>query len=252
MSSIALGLSEAVGLAAAIEAADAATKAAYVTLLGYEIIQKDNSQLPMVIPMSEITGKLAVQIAGRLLESHGGGRGILLGGIPGIPPAEVVILGGGTLGQNAARSFGGIGANVYVLDINREKLEQLSVYASTMRITTMFATKHNIEKLVKFADVLIGAVQVPRKRTPILVTKDMVKTMRRGAVIIDFSIDQGGCVETAKISPFGQFVYEQDNIIHFCMPNVTTLIARTASHVITSSAIPYLRFINELGPDRAF
>ncbi len=222
-----------------------------ITLIGYEIIQKDDGTLPIVIPMSEIAGKLSVQIAARLLESREGGRGILLGGIAGIPPAEVIVLGGGTLGCSAARSFSGIGANVYALDLDREKLDRLTLHAGGTRITTMFSTRHNIEKLVKFADVLIGAVQVPRKRAPILITKEMVKTMRRGSVFIDFSIDQGGCSETSKIAPLGKFVYTVDNVIHFCMPNATTLVARTATHTLTAGAIPFLRIIIELGIERA-
>lgn len=222
-----------------------------ITLVGYEIMQKEDGRLPVVIPFSEMAGKLSVQIAGRLLESPHGGRGILLGGIPGIPPAEVVILGGGTLGCNAARTFAGVGANVYVLDIDRNKLDHLACHTASMKVTTMFATRHNIEKIVRFADVVVGAVLVPGKRAPILVTKDMVKTMRRGSVIIDFSIDQGGCVETAKVTPSGKFIYTIHDVIHFCMPNATTLVARTATHALTSSAFPYLKMITELGFERA-
>lgn len=222
-----------------------------ITLVGYEIVQKDDGRLPIVIPMSEMAGKLSVQLAAKLLESPGGGRGILLGGVPGIPPAEVIIIGAGTLGCNAAKSFAGIGANVYVMDINRDKLDTLACQTAGCRVTTMFATKHNIEKLVKFADVLIGAVLIPGKRSPILVTKEMVKTMRRGSVIVDFSIDQGGCVETSKISPSGKFIYRVDEVIHFCMPNATTLVARTATHVLTSSVFPYLRIIAESGFEEA-
>jgi len=222
-----------------------------ITLVGYEIVQKDDGRLPMVIPMSEIAGKLSVQLACRLLESTNSGRGILLGGIPGIPAGEVMILGGGTLGWNAALAFAGIGANVYVLDIDRDKLDRICVHTRGMKITTMFATKHNIEKLVKFADVLIGAVLVPGKRAPVLVTKEMVKTMRNGAVIIDFSIDQGGCVETSKISPSGKFIYTVEKVMHFCMANATTLVARTSTHAITSSVFPYLRTIANLGFEKA-
>jgi alanine dehydrogenase len=222
-----------------------------VTLVGYEIMQQADGRLPIVIPFSEMAGKLSVQIAGRLLESPHGGRGILLGGIAGIPPAEVVILGGGTLGCNAAKTFAGIGANVYVLDVDRNKLDHLACHSANMKVTTLFATRHNIEKLVKFADVVIGAVLLPGRRSPVLVTADMVKTMRRGSVIIDFSIDQGGCIETAKISPSGKFIYTVDDVIHFCMPNATTLIARTATHALTSSAFPYLKLIAELGFDKA-
>jgi len=222
-----------------------------LTLVSYENIQRDDGTLPMVIPMSELAGRLAVQIAARLLESSNGGRGIFLGGIPGIPPAEVVILGSGTLGAAAARSFAGIGANVYVLDIERNRLDVVSKLAFGMKITTMFATRHNIETLVRFADVLIGAVLVPKQRAPILVTREMVKTMRKGAVIIDFSIDRGGCVETSKVSPSGKFIYTEEDVIHFCMPNATTLVSRTASHVLTSTAFPFLRKIIDLGFERA-
>lgn len=222
-----------------------------ITLVGYEIMQKEDGRLPVVIPMSEMAGNLAVQIAGRLLESPGGGRGILLSGVPGIPPAEVIILGAGTLGCRAAKSFAGIGANVYVMDVARERLDTLSRHTSGSKVTTMFATRHNIEKLVKFADVLICAVLVPGKRSPVLITKEMVKSMRKGSVIIDFSIDQGGCSETSKIAPSGQFIYTVDGVIHFCMPNATTLVARTATHTITSSIFPYLKTITEKGLDEA-
>jgi alanine dehydrogenase len=182
-----------------------------------------------------------------LLESPGGGRGILLGGIPGIPSAEVVILGAGTLGCNAAKSFAALGANVYVLDIIRDRLENLVHHCAGYKVTTMFSTKHNIEKLLRFADVVICAVLVPGKRSPILITKDMVRSMRRGSVIIDFSIDQGGCSETSRISPSGEYIYMVDGVKHFCMPNATTLVARTATHTITSGIFPYLRIIVESG-----
>ncbi len=218
-----------------------------ITLVGYEIVQRADGYLPIVVPMSRMAGKLSVQLAARLLETPSGGRGILLGGIPGIPPAEVVILGAGTLGCNAAKSFSGVGANVYVLDVDREKLENLSCQSEQSRITTMFATKYNLTKLVKFADVVIGAVLVPGKKSPVLITKEMVSQMRRGSVIMDFSIDQGGCIETAKIAPLGKFIYTVDNVVHFCMPNATTLVARTATHAITSSIYPYLKMMIEIG-----
>ncbi len=222
-----------------------------ITLVGYEIMQREDGRLPIVIPMSEMAGKLSVQLAGRLLESPGGGRGILLGGLPGIPSAEVVILGCGTLGSNAARSFAALGANVYIVDVVRDKLDNLMCHTEGGRITTMFSTKYNLEKLVKFADVVIGAVLVPGKRTPVLITADMVKTMKKGSVIIDFDIDQGGSIETAKITLTGKFIYTTDNVIHFCMPNATTLVARTATHAISSGIFPYVRAITELGFDRA-
>jgi alanine dehydrogenase len=218
-----------------------------LTLIGYEIMQNADGKLPVVIPMSEMAGKLSVQIAGRLLESPSGGRGILLGGIAGIPPAEVVILGAGTLGCNAAKTFSQLGANVYLLDIIRDRLDDIVSQAPGSRITTMFSTKHNIEKLLKFADVVICAVLEPGKRSPVLITEDMVKSMRPGAVLLDFSIDQGGCSETSKISPSGQFIYTIHDVIHFCMPNATTLVARTATHTISSGIYPFLKLITEHG-----
>lgn len=219
------------------------------TVIGYEIIQKGDGKQPIIQPMSSIAGKLSVQIAGRLLESPSGGRGILLEGIPGIPSAEVVILGAGILGQTAAKCFSNIGANVYVLDLYREKFEEIAQHFEHP-ITTLFATHYNINKVIKFADVLIGAVAVPGQRTPILVTKEMVKSMKKNAVIMDFSINQGGCVETSRISPTGEFIYTVDNVIHFCMPNIPTLVARTATHTLTSSLIPYLKFLIKEGLEK--
>jgi len=221
-----------------------------LTLIGYEIVQKANGRLPVVIPMSEMAGKLSVQIAGRLLESPSGGRGILLGGIAGIPPAEVAILGAGTLGCHAAKAFSQLGANVYLLDVIRDKLDDIVSQAPGSRITTMFSTKHNIEKLLLFADVVICAVLEPGRRSPILITEEMVKSMRPGAVLLDFSIDQGGCSETSKISPSGKFIYTMHGVIHFCMPNATTLVARTATHTISSGIYPFLKIITEQGIEK--
>jgi len=137
------------------------------------------------------------------------------------------------------------------VDVVRDKLDNLMCHTAGSRITTMFSTRHNLEKLVKFADVVIGAVLVPGKRTPVLVTADMVKTMKKGSVIIDFDIDQGGSIETAKITLTGKFIYTIDNVVHFCMPNATTLVARTATHAISSGIFPYVRLIAELGFERA-
>jgi len=222
-----------------------------VTLIGYESIRKSGGKMPIVVPMSELAGKLAVQIAGRLLESDGHGRGILLGGIPGIPPANVLILGAGTLGSNAAVCFAAMGANVHILDIDRDRLEALPAYTSGMKITPLFSSRLTIEKLIRTADVFIGAVSMDRMPPPFPVTKEMVASMTPGSVILDFSIDEGGCVETARISPGGKFIYSVDNIVHFCMPNATTLVARTASQALTMALIPYLTFIAGVGLDQA-
>jgi alanine dehydrogenase len=176
-----------------------------ITAVGYEVVQEDDGALPILRGSSEIAGKMAVQIAGRLLESTSGGRGILLGGIPGIPPADVVILGGGTIGYYAARSFRGVGASVYILDRDPKRLMELDELFQG-KVVTALATKSNLEKYVAFADVLIGAVLVPGQRAPLLVTKEMVQRMAPGSIIIDFAINQGGCVETSTLAPNQDFL----------------------------------------------
>ena len=211
-----------------------------ITAIGYEIIQEENGELTVLKPMSQIAGAMAVQIAGRLLESgEKGGRGVLLSGIPGIPPAEVVILGAGNLGQAAARAFAGIGASVYVLDKNLRKLEEVERVLRG-RVVTAIPSRHTLEKMVAFADVLVTAVLVPGARAPILVTEEMVKSMKRGAVIIDFSIDQGGAVETSRLTPSYDFVYLKHDVVHFCVPNVPAYVPRTSSHALTNALMPYL------------
>ncbi len=213
-----------------------------ITALGLEIVQEPDGSLPILRSSSEIAGKMAVQLAGRLLETTSGGRGILLGGIPGIPPADVVILGGGTVGYYAARSFLGVGASVYILDKNPQRLLELDeLFQGT--VVTALATKTNIEKFVAFADVLIAAVLVPGQRAPVLVTKEMVQRMRPGSLIIDFSIDQGGCVETSMLMPSEEFLFTSFGVIHFCAPNVPAMVARTSTHALTNALLPYLKEI---------
>lgn len=215
-----------------------------VTTISYELIEEPDGGRPVLKPTSQIAGKMAPQLAGRLLER---GRGTLLGGIPGIPPADVVILGGGTLGYHAARALRGVGAMVYILE-RRRRLEVLDRYFAG-NVVTALATRANIEKYVSFADVLIGAVLVSGARAPLLVTRDMVRTMAPGAVIIDFSIDNGGCIETSRPTPSEEYVYMEAGVWHFCMPNVSSLVARTASHALTNAALPYLRALTVSGID---
>ncbi|MEN3045744.1 MAG: alanine dehydrogenase [Candidatus Hydrothermales bacterium] len=219
-----------------------------ITSIGYEIIQEEDETLPVLRVSSQIAGKLAPQIAGRLLESERGGLGILLGGIPGIPPADVVIIGAGTLGTYAARSFLGLGASVYMLDISRSKLERIDEIFGG-KVVTALATYENIYKFVKFANVLILAVLVPGERAPIIVTREMVKSMRNGSVIIDFSIDQGGACETSRLTPTESFVYKEFGITHFCVPNVPSFVARTASHALSNALLPYFKRIVKDGID---
>jgi len=218
-----------------------------ITAIGYEVIETDDLELPILKPMSQIAGNMAVQIAGRLMENtFKWGMGVLLGGIPGIPPAEVVIIGGGTLGMYAAKAFSGLGANVYIVDRNPKKLEHIAHFCYG-RITTVLSNKTSLEKLVSFADVLILCAYIHGERAPVLITKQMVKMMKKGAVLIDFSIDQGGCSETSRLTPEENYIYQVDGITHFCVPNVPAWVARTATKALTNNLLPYVSAIASYG-----
>ncbi|MDX1614644.1 MAG: alanine dehydrogenase [Candidatus Promineifilaceae bacterium] len=217
-----------------------------VTAIAYELIQQENGLLPVLVPMSEIAGRLAPIIAGQLLMNLSGGRGTLLSGIPGVPPAAVVIIGGGMLGFNAARAFIGLGAQVTVLDRNADKLRQLET-AFAGQVTTMLANEYNLQRAVEFADVLVGCVLIPGQRAPVLISRTLVRRMRPGAVILDFSIDQGGCVATSRPTTLRDQTYVEEGIIHFCVPNFTAAVARTTSYAINNAAIPYLLSIGRHG-----
>ncbi len=228
----------------------AAIREHQITAVAYETVEDDDGRLPLLMPMSQVAGRLAPVIAGQLLTSQRGGRGILLGGIPGVARAIVIILGSGTLGRQAARAFVGMGAQVIVLDIDVKKLEMVDdVFAGT--VTTMIANEFNLKRVVGFADVLVGSVLIPGQRAPILVTREMVRSMRPGAVIIDFSIDQGGCVETSRPTTLRDPTFVAEGVIHHCVPYVTAAVARTASHALTNSALPYLLAISRRGLDAA-
>lgn len=229
----------------------AAMRAAEMTAIAAEMIRADDGTFPVLHPTSEVAGRHAPVIAGSLLEttllgSADRGRGILLSGIPGVPPANVVILGAGVVGSNAARAFLGLGAQVTVLDRDPQRLRQVDAGCQG-RVVTMVATPYNIEKAVAFADVLIGAVYVVGERAPLLVTREMVRSMRSRAVIIDFSIDQGGCVETSRPTTHRDPVYVAEGVIHYCVPNAPARVARTASHAWSNAVLPYLQLLGELG-----
>jgi alanine dehydrogenase len=210
-----------------------------VTAIGMELVEREDGTRPLQRQMSKIAGKMAPQIAGRLLQgNYKGGRGILLGGIEGIPPAEVVILGGGTLGSCAARSFAGLGCSVYVVDKDLRRLETIG--SDTPGIVTLSYNQRNLSKLTTFADVLVTAVQVPGQPTPVLVNRTMVTSMRKGSVVIDFSIDQGGAVETSRLTPNEDFTFNLDGVIHFGVPNVPSWVPRTSSHALSNALLPYL------------
>ncbi|MDR5694198.1 MAG: alanine dehydrogenase [Armatimonadota bacterium] len=221
-----------------------------ITAIAYELMQSSNGTLPVLRAMSQIGGRLAIQRAAILLETIQGGAGVLLGGIPGIPPAEVVILGGGTVAQNAAMAALGLGAHVTIIEKDLERL-QLLEQRFPAGVTTMVSNEETIRKAVTYANVLIGAVLVPGERTPILVTREMVRSMRPRSVIIDLSIDQGGCVETSRPTTLRDPVYVEEGIIHCCVPNLPAAVSRTASRALSNAIHPIIEELAEKGFSQA-
>ena len=220
-----------------------------ITSIAYEQIRESDGSLPVLRPFSQIGGAMAAEVAARLLHSDQGGRGILLGGIPGVPPAEVVILGAGTAGTYAARAFTGLGAHVTVLDKDINALQRISQCG--MNVITMLSTDRNIVRCCEFANVLVGAVLVPGARAPLLVSRDTVQKMKPRSVIIDISIDEGGCVETSRPTTHDRPSYIEENVIHYCVPNMPGIVARTATHGFVNVATPYILQIADLGVEKA-
>lgn len=221
-----------------------------VTGIAYEMIQEEDGTLPVLKPMSQVGGRMIAQVGATLLQNNYGGKGILVGGVPGVPPAEVVILGAGTAGTEAARTFIGMGASVYSLDKDLGRLQEIDRLFEG-RVITMVSHPFNIAKVVRFADILVGAVLVPGERTPILVTREMVRSMRPRSVIMDISIDQGGCVETSRPTTHASPTYIEEGILHYCVPNMSGVLARTATHAFNNAAWPLIRHIVHLGLDGA-
>ncbi len=218
------------------------------TAVGIELIEDDDHSLPVLTAMSEIAGMLLPQIAARYLETTRGGRGVLLGGVAGIPPSHVVIIGAGTVGFTAARMFLGAGANVTVMDENLRRLRFIEMQLQK-RVTTALAAPYNIERFVPSADVVVGAVFVHGRRAPLVVTEDDVKGMKPGSVIIDVSIDQGGCVETSRPTTLSDPVFIKHEVTHFCVPNMPSSVARTASHAFSNVMLPFVAEVSANGID---
>lgn len=211
-----------------------------VTAIGYETVQTADGGLPLLTPMSEVAGRMAVQIGANLLEKTRGGRGVLLGGVPGVPPADVVIIGAGNVGAGAARITLGMGANVTLIDINIERLRYLQETLHGNLITVM-SNRFNIERAVKYADLLIGAVLVPGARAPQLVTEDMVRAMKPGSVIVDVAIDQGGCIATAdRVTTHDNPTYVKHGVIHYAVSNMPGAVPRTSTMALTNATLPYI------------
>jgi len=239
------------GLMAAPRTELEALSAQKVTLIAYEMVTPDGADYPVLKTMSEVAGRMAPYIAGTLLMRNHGGRGVLLNGVPGVSAGEVLILGGGTLGVNAARAFLGLGAKVFLLTRSLERLRCLDAQFNG-QLTTMISHDFNIAFVTRFADVVIGAVRVPGERAPQLITRQMLRTMRPGAVILDFSIDHGGCVETSHPTTLDAPTFIEEDVVHYCVPNVPGAVPRTSTHAFNNAAWPFIRALVELGPATAF
>jgi len=217
-----------------------------VTGIAYETVQLEDGSLPLLTPMSEVAGRMATQVGAYHLERPQGGRGILLGGVPGVAPGAVVILGGGTVGTNAAKIALGLGAQVYVLDINHRRLQYLDdVFGG--RLITLTSTEANIKKAIRFADLVIGAVLIPGAKAPKLVTREMLAEMKEGAVIVDVAVDQGGCVETIRPTTHDDPTYVVDGVVHYGVANMPGAVPRTSTFALTNQTLPYLLRLAERG-----
>jgi len=209
------------------------------TLVAYEVIRDAAGDLPVLTPMSEIAGQMAVQVAAHLLQNESGGRGILVGSVPGVPPPTVLVLGAGTVGRAAARYAAACGAHVIVLDADLRKLRAINREVEG-NVVTVMAAMERLERYTAIADAVIGAILIPGTRAPFVVTEEMVRAMKPGSVIVDVSIDQGGCVETSRPTTLGSPTFVAHDVIHYCVPNMTANLARTASRALANAALPYL------------
>ncbi|MBN1448104.1 MAG: alanine dehydrogenase [Bacteroidetes bacterium] len=211
-----------------------------ITTLAYELLRSEDGGYPALRVMSEVSGQVAAQIAGRYLRSDHGGRGVLLGGLGGVAPAAVVILGAGASGMSAAQAILGLGGQVILLDNDLERLRYADQYFNK-RVTTVMATPENLRRGCRIADVFIGAISINDRESHQIITEEMVKTMKPGAVAIDISINQGGCIETSRPMTIKDPVFEKYGVIHYCVPNMPSVVARTSTYALTNVLLPYLQ-----------
>ncbi|HYY33559.1 MAG TPA: alanine dehydrogenase [Gaiellaceae bacterium] len=214
--------------------------------VAYETVETDDHQLPLLAPMSEVAGRLASQMGAWALEKAQGGRGILLGGVPGVPPAKVVVLGGGIVGYNAALIAVGMQADVWVLDKSVERMRDLEMMLDG-RITLAMSTQLAIDDAVSGADLIVGAVLIPGARAPKLITRDMLGALKQGAVLVDVSIDQGGCFETSHPTTHSDPIFEVDGIVHYCVSNMPGAVPITSTYALTNVTLPYAELIADHG-----
>ncbi|MGE4491852.1 MAG: alanine dehydrogenase [Syntrophotalea sp.] len=221
-----------------------------ITALAYETVQLHDGSLPLLQPMSEVAGRMAVQIGAHFLQKEQGGKGVLLAGAPGVRPGRVVVLGAGTGGSNAVRIAVGMGADVTVLDIEPSRLALLDEHYGN-RIHTLISNSQNIEDEVRHADLVVGAVLIPGARAPHLVTEELVKQMEPGSVIVDLAVDQGGCVETVRPTTHDEPVRTVHGVLHYGVPNIPGAVSRTSTFALTNSTLAYIRKIADLGVSNA-
>ncbi|HKW75283.1 MAG TPA: alanine dehydrogenase [Terriglobales bacterium] len=221
-----------------------------VTGIAYETIRDKNNTLPLLTPMSEVAGRMSVQVGASYLEKERGGRGVLLGGVPGVPPAQVTIIGGGIVGTNAAKMALGMGAIVTLIDLNLNRLRELDDIFNG-RVYTLASNSYTIAKVVQHADLVIGGVLIPGASAPKLVTREMVSRMKKGAVIVDVAIDQGGCIETAHPTTHSNPAYVVDGVVHYCVTNMPAAVPHTSTLALTNATFPYVMKLARMGASKA-
>jgi len=236
-----------------LAAAEELTKALIKTksaCIAYETIQKPDRSLPLLTPMSEVAGRMAIQQGAKYLEMAQGGHGVLLGGVTGVDPGNVVVIGGGIVGINAAKMACGLGAKVYILDMNLDRLRYLSDVMPA-NCFGLFSSPATLRELIQRADVVVGAVLIPGAKAPKLITREMLKTMKPGSVLVDVAIDQGGCFETSKPTTHGNPIYTVDGVVHYCVANMPGAVPRTSTMALTNATLPYAVEIANKGWKRA-
>ncbi len=216
--------------------------------VAYETLTDDNGHLPLLTPMSEIAGKLSIQEGAKYLERPQGGRGVLLGGVPGVEPGRVVILGGGVVGTCAAQVASGMGADVAIFDINIDRLRELS-HIMPHNVNTVYSDPHAVHEHLAMADLVVGAVLIAGAKAPKLITREDLKLMKPGSVIVDVAIDQGGCVETAHVTTHSDPTYVVDDVVHYCVGNMPGAVARTSTLALTNATLPWILKLARHGPD---